>query len=217
MAPSLYTTLSTVAVLYPIKFLRVLWSGKSMNKNSCKWYPNVTSPASLLSAGKPPNIDYACLQHLQRCEREVWVEGGKREGWHSLHVLEEHWNETRARNGASFPQTQTLGGYLPMPFFELRRQSCSEETSTDMTYSRSTFINWQVTQAEVILTLSLTIFSSSGENTIAVITNHSIWGWDFPMSHVQPRISWDRAQSEWCRKSYCDGITMPTSKANLRE
>lgn len=216
-APSLYTTLSTVAVFCPIKFLRVLKSGKSINKTSCKWYPNVTSPASLLSTGKLPNIDCACPQHLQTYEREVWVEGGKRERWHSRHVSEKHWNETRTRNGVSFPQTQTLAGYLPMPFFELRRQSRSEETSTDMTYSRRTFINWQVTQAEVILTLPLTISSSSGENAIAVITNLLNWGWDLPMSHVHPGFSWDRAQSERCRKSNCDLITMPTSETNLTE
>jgi len=102
-------------------------------------------------------------------------------------------------------------------FFELRRQSCPEETSTDMTYSWRTFINWQVTQAAVILILSLNISFSGNGNTVAVITNLSMWGSDFPVSHVQARIFTGQIWSERRRKSYGDCVTMPTAEANLTE
>lgn len=104
-----------------------------------------------------------------------------------------HWNETRTRNGVSFPWTQTPGGYLPMPFFWTEK---AQETSMDMTYSWRTFMNWQVTEAEVTLILFLTVSSSGGEITVAVIANFLMWGSDFPISHVQSRIFRGQTWSE---------------------
>lgn len=49
-------------------------------------------------------------------------------------------------------------------------------------------MNWQVTEAEVTLILFLTVSSSGGEITVAVIANFLMWGSDFPISHVQSRI-----------------------------
>lgn len=88
-------------------------------------------------------------------------------------------------------------------FFKPRRQSCSEEISMDMTYSWRTFINWQVNQAEVILLLSFTTSSSSGENTGAVVTDLLTWRSAFQMSHVQSRMFLGQTQPDVVH------ITMP--------
>lgn len=57
-------------------------------------------------------------------------------------------------------------------------------------------MNWQVTQAEIILILSLTISSSSGENTLAVIANLLTWSSDFPLSHVQSSTFMGQTRTE---------------------